>query len=111
MSQERFGIHQHLTDRMVAAIEAGAGQWQMPWHRGSGCRHPVNIASGNKYRGVNILGLWVEAQVNGFGSDPWDTFRQWADKPPFARDRRPLTSFSTRRLRSMPSETTKMNGV
>ncbi|HEY0329871.1 MAG TPA: zincin-like metallopeptidase domain-containing protein [Rhodopseudomonas sp.] len=77
MSKERFDIHQHLTDRIVAAIEAGAGQWQMPWHRGSGGRHPVNIASGNKYRGVNVLGLWVEAQVNSYGSHLWGTFRQW----------------------------------
>lgn len=80
MSKERFDIHQHLTDRIVAEIEAGAGQWQMPWHRGSGGRHPVNIASGNKYRGVNVLGLWVEAQVNGYGSHLWGTYRQWAEK-------------------------------
>lgn len=80
MSKERFDIHQHLTDRIVAAIEAGAGQWQMPWHRGSGGRAPVNIASGNAYRGVNVLALWVEAQVNGYGSHLWGTFRQWADK-------------------------------
>ncbi len=80
MSKERLDIHQHLTDRIVSAIDAGAGQWQMPWHLGSGGRHPVNIACGSKYRGVNVLGLWVEAQVNGFGSHLWGTFRQWADK-------------------------------
>ncbi|TQF40079.1 hypothetical protein UNPF46_11480 [Bradyrhizobium sp. UNPF46] len=80
MSKERFDIHQHLTDRIIAAIEAGAGQWQMPWHRGSGGRAPVNISSGNAYRGVNVLALWVEAQVNGYGSHLWGTFRQWADK-------------------------------
>jgi antirestriction protein ArdC len=80
MSKVRFDIHQHLTDRIVAAIEAGADQWQMPWHRGSGNSHPVNIASGRKYRGVNVLGLWVEAKVNGFSSHLWGTFRQWSDK-------------------------------
>lgn len=37
MSKEQF--HQHLTDSIVAAIEAGAGQWQKPWHRGSGGRY------------------------------------------------------------------------
>ncbi|MET4491638.1 zincin-like metallopeptidase domain-containing protein [Bradyrhizobium sp. LA7.1] len=80
MSKERFDIHQHLTDRIVSAIEAGAGDWQMPWHRGSGGRHPVNVASGNKYRGVNVLGLWVDAQVNGYTSHLWGTYRQWAEK-------------------------------
>lgn len=52
----------------------------MPWHRGSGSRHPANIASGNKYRGVNVLGLWVEAQVNGYGSHLCGTYRQWLEK-------------------------------
>jgi antirestriction protein ArdC len=63
MSKERFDIHQHLTGSIVSAIEAAAGEWQMPWHRSSGNRHPVNIASGNKYRGVNVLALWVEGQI------------------------------------------------
>lgn len=66
MSKQRFDIHQHITDRIISAIEAGAGDWQMPWHRGGG--HPVNVASGNRYRGVNILALWADAQVNGFSS-------------------------------------------
>jgi antirestriction protein ArdC len=26
-------IHQHITDRIIAAIEAGAGKWQMPSKR------------------------------------------------------------------------------
>jgi hypothetical protein len=109
MSKERFDIHQHLTDRIVSAIEAGAGQWQMPWHRGSGGRHPVNIASGNRYRGVNVLGLWVDAQVNSYGSHLWGTFRQWADKGATVRkgQKASLMSFSTRRLRSMLSPKVK----
>lgn len=80
MSKQQFDIHQHLTDRIVAAIEAGAGKWQMPWHRGSGGRHPVNVESGNRYRGVNVLALWVDAQVLGYSSHLWGTYRQWAGK-------------------------------
>jgi antirestriction protein ArdC len=80
MRKERFDIHQHITDRIVAAIEAGAGQWQMPWHRGSGNRHPVNVSSGNRYRGVNVLALWVEAQLNGYGSHLWGTYKQWGER-------------------------------
>ncbi len=78
--KQHFDIHQHITDRIVAAIEAGVGEWRMPWHRGSGGRHPVNIASGKAYRGVNVLALWVEAQTNGFSSHLWGTYRQWAEK-------------------------------
>lgn len=78
MSKERFDIHQHITDSIIAAIERGAGEWQMPWHRGSGHRPPANAASGNSYRGVNVLALWVEAQVHGYSSHLWGTYRQWA---------------------------------
>ncbi|MHC2338098.1 MULTISPECIES: ArdC family protein [unclassified Bradyrhizobium] len=85
MSNNRFDIHQHITDRIVAAIEAGTDKWQMPWHRGSGSRRPVNVASGNPYNGVNILALWIEAQVHGYGSHLWGTYRQWAGKGAIVR--------------------------
>ncbi|MGY3134035.1 antirestriction protein ArdC [Bradyrhizobium sp. USDA 4501] len=85
MSNNRFDIHQHITDRIVAAIEAGTDKWQMPWHRGSGSRRPVNVASGNPYNGVNILALWIEAQVHGYGSHLWGTYRQWAAKGAIVR--------------------------
>jgi antirestriction protein ArdC len=79
MRHDKFDIHQHITDTIVAAIENGAGQWQMPWHRGSGGKAPVNVASTRRYRGVNVLALWVEAQTRGYSSHIWGTFRQWSD--------------------------------
>ncbi|MCW1841766.1 ArdC family protein [Prosthecomicrobium hirschii] len=78
MSKESFDIHQTITDRIVAAIEAGAGPWKMPWHRGAGGRRPVNAASGKAYQGVNVLALWVEATGCGYSSHNWGTYRQWA---------------------------------
>jgi hypothetical protein len=98
----RAAIHQHLTDRIVAAIEAGAGMWQMPWHRGSGGHAPVNISSGNGYRGINVLALWVEAQVHGYGSHLWGTYCQWAEKGATVR-KASYVWFSTSRLRSRPT--------
>ncbi len=42
-------VHQHVTDHIIAAIEAGAGDWRMPWHRSRtsyGARsRPVNVTS------------------------------------------------------------------
>jgi antirestriction protein ArdC len=80
MSKERFDIHQTITNKIVAAIEAGAGDFVMPWHRKKGGLMPKNVLSGNHYKGINILALWVEAQGNGFSSDVWGTYRQWAAK-------------------------------
>ena len=43
-------VHQHVTDHIIDAIEAGAGDWRMPWHRSRtsyGARsRPVNVRSG-----------------------------------------------------------------
>lgn len=80
MSKERLDIHQSITDKIIKAIEAGAGDFVMPWHRRKGGLRPTNVASGNAYQGINILALWVEAQAAGFGSNVWGTYRQWAEK-------------------------------
>jgi antirestriction protein ArdC len=78
--QERFDIHQHITDQIVAAIERGAGEFRLPWHRSAGnIMRPVNVASKKAYRGVNILALWATAEEKGFTSGTWGTYRQWAE--------------------------------
>ena len=79
-STERFDVHQHITDQIVSAIEAGAGTWQMPWHRSShALTRPKNIASGNAYRGINILSLWVAAESRGYEQGIWGTYKQWQE--------------------------------
>ena len=30
--KDRFDIHQGITNRIVSAIEAGAGEFKLPWH-------------------------------------------------------------------------------
>ena len=78
--QERFDIHQHITDQIVAAIERGAGEFRLPWHRSAGnIMRPVNVASKKAYRGVNILALWATAEEKGYASGTWGTYRQWAE--------------------------------
>jgi antirestriction protein ArdC len=36
MKAERFDIHQHITDQIIAAIERGTGEFRLPWHRSAG---------------------------------------------------------------------------
>jgi len=58
--KQRFDIHQHITDQIVAAIERGAGEFRLPWHcAGGGIVRPVNVASRKRYRGVNVVALWA----------------------------------------------------
>lgn len=74
----RLDVHLAVTEQIIAAIEAGAGEWQMPWHRSGGSlARPVNVATGKAYRGINVLALWVAAEARGFGHNLWGTYRQW----------------------------------
>ena len=80
MTKERFDIHQHITDKIVSAIERGAGDFRLPWHRSAGnIMRPVNIASKKAYRGVNVVALWAYAEESGYSSGTWGTYRQWAE--------------------------------
>jgi antirestriction protein ArdC len=81
-ASERADIYQRITDRIAAAIEAGAGEWRMPWHPGADGAAlvlPVNAATGKPYRGVNTIVLWATAQAEGYPSAVWATYRQWAE--------------------------------
>ena len=80
--EARADIYQRITDRIAAAIEAGAGTWQMPWHPGAdraAPRLPVNAITGKPYRGINTVVLWATAQAEGYPSAIWATYRQWAE--------------------------------
>lgn len=70
--------HQTITDKIVAAIEAGVEDYRMPWHRrGSSTSRPVNAATGKAYQGINVIALWAEASLRSFSSGHWATYRQW----------------------------------
>jgi antirestriction protein ArdC len=80
MKTERFDIHQHITDQIIAAIERGAGEFRLPWHRSAGnIMRPVNISSQKAYRGVNVLTLWATADAQGYSSGTWGTYKQWTE--------------------------------
>ncbi|MBO6636293.1 MAG: ArdC family protein, partial [Parvibaculum sp.] len=81
MKTERQDVYTQVTNTIIAAIEAGAGDWQMPWHRsGQGLNRPVNIDTANAYRGINVVSLWASAQARGFSTGIWGTYRQWQSK-------------------------------
>jgi antirestriction protein ArdC len=48
-------IYQTVTDQLVAAIEAGAGTWRMPWHNSTAPVMRPTSAAGRRYSGINRL--------------------------------------------------------
>ncbi len=77
--ENRADIYERITDRIAAAIEAGAGTWQMPWHLGAdgaAPRLPANAVTSKPYRGINTVVLWATAQDEGYPSAVRATYRQ-----------------------------------
>ena len=74
----RANLYEEITAKIVAAIEAGAGEWRMPWHHdGASTARPINVASRKPYRGVNVVALWVAGQAVGYPTGLWGTYRHW----------------------------------
>jgi antirestriction protein ArdC len=80
-SNARQSIYETITNKIVAAVESNPGDPVMPWQR-RGARPvlPVNAVTGQAYRGVNILSLWVTALERGYSSGEWATLKQWNAK-------------------------------
>lgn len=70
-------IYSKITSHIANAIEAGADNYQMPWHRPPGNGSPVNAKTGNEYRGVNVLALWEAEDRQNYTTNLWATYRQW----------------------------------
>jgi antirestriction protein ArdC len=68
-------IYQAVTDRIIAALEAGTPPWICPWDGGA-LALPENFSSGHKYRGINILLLHMTALDRGYSVSRWLTFKQ-----------------------------------
>ena len=76
MAKARFDIKQHVTDTIIAQIEAGTPPWRKPWTGDvAGASFPLRH-TGEKYQGVNVLMLWATAMMHGYQSARWMTFKQ-----------------------------------
>lgn len=77
---KRIDVHEEITNRIIEAIEKGAGEFKLPWHRPAGSiTRPTNIQSKKAYRGINVVTLWVEAQLRGYATPAWGTYKQFAE--------------------------------
>ena len=67
-------LYQAVTNRIIAALEAGTPPWICPWTDHGA--PPSNLATGKPYRGINVLMLGIEAMERGYADHRWVTFRQ-----------------------------------
>lgn len=71
-------IAQEVTDRIVAALEAGVVPWRAQHVAADAGGIPSNLSTGKEYRGINVFLLWI-AGLTGCRTRPlWLTYRQAA---------------------------------
>jgi hypothetical protein len=69
--------YQIVTDRIVAILEEGVIPWKASWVRQGD--EPQSLITRKPYRGINRLLLGIIAQMQGYGSPYWLTYRQAKD--------------------------------
>lgn len=72
-NENKPSIHETVTAKIVAALEAGAAPWQKQWK--GGVSRPLR-STGERYQGINVLILWCAAMERGYTSPYWFTFKQ-----------------------------------
>lgn len=71
----KFDTYQDVTDTVIAALESGTKPWDAGWQGAGALRQPLR-STGEAYRGVNVLLLWMSAAANQFAGQHWVTFKQ-----------------------------------
>ena len=80
MRTEKIDIYGEITNQIIEAIEAGADNYQMPWHvNGADSVLPVNASTHRPYRGVNVMMLWAVAAKKEYATNLWATYQQWRE--------------------------------
>ncbi len=73
-------LYAEVTDKLITAIEADPGNPTLPWRRQKGALSmPTNALTGNAYNGINVINLWVSAELEGRSCPIWATYRQWEE--------------------------------
>jgi antirestriction protein ArdC len=71
-------VYAKLTDQIVISLEKGVKPWFQPWTSTFGGRaisRPLRF-NGKPYRGINVIMLWITAEIEGYSNPYWMTFKQ-----------------------------------
>ncbi|HVU87580.1 MAG TPA: zincin-like metallopeptidase domain-containing protein [Pirellulales bacterium] len=74
----RPDIYTSVTNRIVEQLEAGTRPWLKPWnatHAAGRISRPLRH-NAQPYSGINVIVLWMQAELSGYLSPFWLTFKQ-----------------------------------
>ena len=66
--------HKQVAEEIISMLEKGTAPWQKPWDGISSA--PINGSSGKRYRGINLIRLYMASQEFGYTDPRWMTFKQ-----------------------------------
>jgi antirestriction protein ArdC len=69
----RRDVYQEVTDKLIAAMESGSAPWASPYTCGGSA---LSMSTNKPYRGINPLLLGIEADLNGYQSRWWGTYKK-----------------------------------
>lgn len=72
----KFNVYAHVTQTILAELEKGTVPWQRGWTGSSNDLGLPLRVTGEPYRGINVLMLWLESHLKGYVSPTWMTYRQ-----------------------------------
>ncbi len=78
MKTNKTDVYQDVTNKIIQALEQGVAPWVCPWIRTGADALPVNHATGDHYRGINVVLLWLSQVLSDYHSTRWLTYRQAA---------------------------------
>jgi antirestriction protein ArdC len=73
---DTFDLYAHVTDSIIASIEAGTPAWRKPWTGDKGGAPFPLRSNGEPYSGINVLMLWLAADAKGYRAARWFTYKQ-----------------------------------
>lgn len=69
-------LYQDITNKIITSMEMGTPPWHKPWTGGNqGVGFPLR-STGDPYRGINVLMLWLTASNEEHLSQHWFTYKQ-----------------------------------
>jgi antirestriction protein ArdC len=70
-------LYESVTSRIIDEMKNGTVPWTKPWRSGKTVGvMPMNAMTGRSYNGINIPLLWHSADVHGYPTHGWLTYKQ-----------------------------------
>jgi len=76
--QDRYSV---LTDAILTEMrDADPADWRPGWVSRTKGGRPINPTTSKRYRGGNVLQLWVTAAEREYATNEWAGYGQWRDR-------------------------------